>query len=34
MVSVDMYVPNEDPQKQPKRARIDQRAVEWLMKTT
>jgi len=32
LVSVDMYVPNEDPSKQPKRARIDQKAVEWLLK--
>ena len=31
MVSVDMYVPNEDPSKQPKRARIDQKAVVWLL---
>lgn len=32
MVAIDMYVPNPDPEKQPKRARVPQRAVEWLLK--
>ena len=31
MVAVDMYVPNDDPEKAPKRARIPQKAVEWLL---
>jgi len=31
MVAIDMYVPNEDPTKQPKRARVPYQAMEWLM---
>jgi hypothetical protein len=33
MVGVDMYVEAEDPTKEPKRARLPSRAVEWLVKT-
>lgn len=31
MVAVDMYVKDPDPSKQPKRARIDQKSVQWLL---
>lgn len=31
MVGVDMYVENEDPTKEPKRARLPSRAIEWLV---
>lgn len=32
MISCDMYVENEDPEKAPKRARIPQNALNWLIK--
>jgi hypothetical protein len=32
MIACDMYVENPDPTKAPKRARIPQKAVDWLMK--
>ena len=33
MIALDMYVPNDDPSKQPKRARVPYQAVEWLLQT-
>jgi hypothetical protein len=33
LIACDMYVPNPDPKKAPKRARIPQRALDWLLKT-
>jgi hypothetical protein len=32
LIALDMYVPNPDPKKAPKRARYPQRALEWLGK--
>jgi len=32
MIAVEMYVDNPDPKKAPKRARIPQRALDWLLK--
>jgi len=32
LIACDMYVPSPDPKKAPKRARIPQRALDWLMK--
>lgn len=32
LIACDMYVPNPDPKKAPKRARIPQRALDWLIK--
>ena len=33
MVAADMYVPNEDPNKTPKRVRVPYEALDWLLKT-
>lgn len=32
MVAADMYVPNEDPNKTPKRVRVPYQALDWLLK--
>jgi hypothetical protein len=33
LVACDLYIPNEDPSKTPKRARIPYQALDWLVKT-
>lgn len=32
MIAADMYIPNEDPQKTPKRVRVPYQALDWLLK--
>ena len=32
MIACDMYVPNQDPQKAPKRVRVPYQALDWLLK--
>ena len=33
MIAADMYVPNDDPNKAPKRVRVPYQALDWLLKT-
>jgi hypothetical protein len=33
MIACDMYVPQEDPEKAPKRVRVPYQALDWLIKT-